>query len=44
MGPKVGKAVKETWRNLLVEAGLVTGAVVALGVGAAWLGVRALRL
>lgn len=40
MGPQVGRAVKSTWRNLLVEMGVVLGATAMLGAGATWLGIR----
>ncbi|GAA5975993.1 hypothetical protein JCM10908_005350 [Rhodotorula pacifica] len=43
MGPHVGKAVRTTWRNLLVEMGIVVGATAVLGIGALAFGAKWLR-
>lgn len=44
MGPHVGKAVRVTWRNLLLEMGLVVGTTALFGLGALAFGLRSLRL
>lgn len=43
MGPHVGRAVRTTWRNLLVEMGLVVGTTALVGVGALALGLHWVR-
>ncbi|GAA5965183.1 hypothetical protein JCM8115_005383 [Rhodotorula mucilaginosa] len=43
MGPHVGRAVRTTWRNLLVEMGLVVGTTALVGVGALAFGLHWIR-